>query len=378
MKKKICFVVSTTFTMQFLRKQLEEFSKDYIIHVVANIDDQNVYILNQFPINESKNIAIDRNINILNDFKAIYELYKYFKLNKFDSIHSITPKAGLISAIAGKLARVNNRIHIFTGQVWATKQGLFRSFLKFLDKIIVAFSTHILVDGNSQRNFLVSEKVLKKNQGLVLGTGSISGVDLNRFSANLDMRLKLRSELNFTDNIVVYLFLGRLNIDKGVIELAKAFNKLSKENKNVFLLLVGDDEAHMMDKLNTIIENKKSFVFVGETDNPEYYYQASDVFCLPSYREGFGMSVIEASATKLPVICSDAYGLMDTILDNKTGLRHKVKDVEGLYNQMKKLSENKDLRDQLGANGLKYISDNFSSDIIVNEWVKFYKELLKK
>lgn len=377
MKKNICFIVSSPYTFYFLKTHFEKFIEDYNIYLVANIDDKNRHVLDNFEFSNFKSISINRNINIVKDIKAIYDLYKYFKLNKFDSIHSLTPKAGLITAIAGKLAGIKIRIHIFTGQVWATKKGAFRNLLIVLDKVIVKLSTHILVDGNSQKNFLISEKVLKVNQGHVLGAGSISGVDLSKFTPNSNIRITVRKKLNLSDDMVVYLFLGRLTKDKGVIELAKAFQKLRSENKNVYLLLVGSDEGAFND-VSKILNNKDYFNFVGATETPEIYHQASDVFCLPSYREGFGMSVIEASACGIPVICSDAYGLKDTIIDKKTGLRHKVKNVDDLYDKMKILSINKNLRETLGDNGVKYIKENFSSKIISNEWVSFYKELFVK
>lgn len=376
MKKKICFIVSSPYSALFLKSHLKRLSKEYTIYLVANIDDQNIDVLDHLTIDKYKSIAIQRNINVFKDLAVVYKLYRYLKSMKFDAIHSITPKAGLISALAGKFSGTKNRIHIFTGQVWATRHGLFKFILKKLDRIIVKLSTQILVDGNSQKNFLISEKVLKKGQGKVLGAGSISGVDLAQFSPNIEMRTKIRKELNLTEDMVVYLFLGRLNIDKGINELTKAFNKLSQENDKVFLLLVGVDEDSMLDKMKQIISNKNAYHFAGGTHTPEIYYQASDVFCLPSYREGFGMSVIEASACKLPVVCSDAYGLMDTIIDNETGLRHKVKDVDDLYKQMKKLSKDKLLREKLGENGLKYIHQNFSAEIISQEWYNFYKKLL--
>ena len=376
MKKNICFIVSVPYTANFVKNHLDSLSKEYNIYLVANINDANKDVLKLFNFFDYKSIPINRNINILYDLKSVYQLYKYFKLMKFDAIHSITPKAGLLSALAGKLSGTPNRIHIFTGQVWATKTGVSKLILKTLDKIISNFSTHVLVDGNSQRDFLRTEKVIKSDEGLVLGAGSICGVDLKQYAPNLDMRHTIRNELNLSDNVVVYLFLGRLNKEKGVIELAKAFNKLSLQNKNVFLLWVGFDEDNMLSDIDEIIQNKSAYHFAGSTYTPEIYYQSSDVFCLPSYREGFGMSVIEASACKIPVICSDAYGLMDTIIDNKTGLRHKVKDIDGLYNQMKKLSQNSQLRDSLGERGHTYIHDNFSSEIITNEWIKFYNKLL--
>ncbi|MFD1613945.1 glycosyltransferase family 4 protein [Gelatiniphilus marinus] len=373
MKKNICFIVSSPYTFYFLKTHFEKLIEEYNIYLVANIDHKTKHILDNFEHNSYQNISINRNIHLIKDLKAIYKLYKYFKKNKFDAIHSVTPKAGLVTAIAGKLAGINTRIHIFTGQVWANKTGLFRGLLKTLDKIIVRFSTHILVDGNSQKQFLIAEKVLKQNTAIVLGAGSISGVDLTKFSPNLKTRQDLRKQLKLPEDMVVYLFLGRITEDKGVIELAKAFSKLKSNYKNVYLILVGNDEG-ALDKMDNIIKDRTYFDFMGTTDNPEIYYQASDVFCLPSYREGFGMSAIEASACGIPVICSDAYGLTDTIVDNKTGLRHKVKDVDDLYSKMQQLADNKGLRETLGKNGVEYISDNFSSDTITTEWIKFYKK----
>ncbi|MFP2994584.1 glycosyltransferase family 4 protein [Spongiivirga sp. MCCC 1A20706] len=373
MKKKICFIVSSPYTMMFLVHQLKEFSKDYEVHLVANINDENKHILKHQKFDTVKHIPLSRNINPVKDLVSVFQLYKYFKAMGFDSIHSITPKAGLITAISGKLAKIPNRFHIFTGQVWATKTGLFRRLLKALDKIIVRFSSHILVDGRSQREFLISENVLTEGQATVLGSGSISGIDLNQFSPNNDTRLKIREDIKIKDDIVVYLFLGRLNADKGIVELARAFSKLSRVHSKVFLLLVGVDEGNMMEKISEIIDKEK-YYFAGSTPQPEQYYQASDVFCLPSHREGFGMSAIEASACEIPVVCSDAYGLLDTIVDNETGLRHKVGDMESLYAQMNKLSEDEALRKFLGSNGRKYIEENFSVERLIKEWVNFYKE----
>lgn len=374
MKKKICFVVSTPFTTMFLLNQLKAFSKDYELFLVANINDENKYILQHQNFDHHKSIPISRNINPIKDLKTVYSLFKYFRKMKFDAVHSITPKAGLVTALAAKFAKIENRFHIFTGQVWATKTGFFRFLLKTLDKLVARFATQILVDGKSQRDFLIKENVLKKGGAIVLGNGSISGVDLEKYKADKSVRDSVRNSLNLPDETVVYLFLGRLNIDKGIVELAKAFNKLSQQKDSVFLLIVGFDEAAIMERVDEIILDKSTYHFAGGTTTPEKYYQASDVFCLPSYREGFGMSVMEASACQVPVICSDAYGLLDTIVDNSTGLRHLVKDVESLYKKMDQLSDNKSLREELGKNGRKYVEDNFSSELLVKEWSRFYNQ----
>ena len=123
--------------------------------------------------------------------------------------------------------------------------------------------------------------------------------------------------------------------------------------------------------------NDSNFLYYGFTRHPEEILQAADVYCLPSYREGFGMSVVEAQCLALPAICSDAYGLRDTIVDGQTGLRCKVADVDSLYECMKQLYDNKEMRLSLGQNGRMRVEQEFSSKVVEEAWLKFYHNILK-
>jgi glycosyltransferase involved in cell wall biosynthesis len=247
--------------------------------------------------------------------------------------------------------------------------------LKNLDRLIVYCATHILVDGESQRQFLIQNKIIDEKNSRVLGKGSISGVDLGRFSPNTEIRDKYRKELNLSSE-VIFMFLGRINLDKGVLDLVQAFLRLNRKYNNSKLVLVGPDEENLQPQIKEMCPESNSIVFYGSTSKPEEVLQLADVFCLPSYREGFGTSVIEASLLELPIICSDTYGLMETILDNKTGLRHQVGNIDSIYNQMEKMMEDDDLRLVLGNNGREYVLAHFSSDTISREWFNFYSNLL--
>ena len=142
------------------------------------------------------------------------------------------------------------------------------------------------------------------------------------------------------------------------------------------LVLVGPDEENLQPQIREICPDVSLVLFYGSTNKPEEVLQMGDVFCLPSYREGFGTSVIEASLLELPVICSDTYGLMETIIDNKTGLRHQVGNIDSIYIQMEKMMLEQNLRQTLGKNGREYVLDHFSSDTISQEWVTYYMNLL--
>jgi len=381
-KKKICFVVSTLSTVRaFLDNHIRQLSETFDVYIVANLTENDFVYLKTLPLKGYQHVRIKRKINLLQDGTSIIKLSRYFRKEKFFAIHSVTPKAGLVTAVAGKIAGIENRIHIFTGQVWVSREGMMRKMLKSLDKLIARLNTHILVDGNSQREFLISEMVVKETNSLVLANGSIAGVDADKFKPDENYRSTIRSSLGITNDQVVFLFLGRLCRDKGIDELLEAFSMLYKEHNNTYLLLVGPEEEDYSEKIKTNFENlidKKNFYLFGETSVPEQILNAGDVFCLPSYREGFGMSVIEASATGLAAIVSDAYGLRDSVLPDITGLVCKVKNAVSLYDQLKFLMEHPDYMRHLGLNGREYIQRNFNQANVSKAWVDFYLSLVSE
>ncbi len=376
MRKKICFVVSAPGTASsFLKTHMRSLREHFEVHLVAN-----------FPKEEEKDlfegivchtVCVERPVKLVADIKAVCQLRRLFKKEQFYAVHSVTPKAGLVTALAGKLAGIENRIHIYTGQVWATRTGLMRWMLKSLDKLIALLNTKLLVDGQSQRRYLIENGVLKEENSSVIADGSISGVDVKRFAFSNNVRQEIRQELNLREDQIVFIFLGRLNRDKGIGELLEAFNTLVAENEKAYLLLVGTDEDGYDKQIEKYpnIQRGEHYCYYGPTPKPERLLHAGDVFVLPTYREGFGSSVIEASCLGLPVICSDTYGVMDAMVDDVTGLRCKVADVESLYNCMKKLYETPELRKELGRNGHNRVVEKFSGEVINKAWVDFYLNL---
>lgn len=376
MKKKICFVITTPVTASaFLLKHFEFLSREFEVYLVANFEN-NQNNLEEFKfLKGTKNIKIFREISIVNDFRVLIDLKDYLIKEKFDAVHTVTPKAGLIGMIAAKFAGVKLRVHIFTGQVWYTKTGLFKILLKNLDRLIVFFATDILIDGHSQRDFLIKNRIIRSTNSLVLGNGSISGVDCEKFIPQKKTRDFYRAKYYITEE-VVFLFLGRLNLDKGIMDLAYAFVELNKIHPKSRLVFVGSDESDMKNRILKLTDSNPKIIFYGFTNQPSDVLQMADVFCLPSYREGFGTSIIEASLLGKPIICSNTYGLMDTIIENETGLRHEVKNVNSIIEQMIKLMNN-NLRKKLGDNGRKFVLNNFSAENVSKEWLEYYKYRLK-
>ncbi len=377
--KKICFV-STFFgtAEKFLHEQILALSKDYEITIVCDFIESDYEILTQLPV-KYKKISIPRKISIWNDIQATWQLYKFFRKEKFWAIHSLSHKPGLVTPIAAILAGCNIRVYTFTGQYWADKVGFSRWVLKEFDWLIAKLNNWILVDGDSQRKFLIENKVIQENNSFVLGYGSISGVNMTKFHATDEVRVSLRNKFGISDNKVVYLYMGRLCRDKGISELIEAFNNMCCDCENAYLVFVGWDEDGYLEKIKSYHNVKEgvNFNFLGSTSEPEKVYQLGDVACFPSYREGFGLSVIEASALGLPVICSDVYGILDSYIDQITGLRCKAHDVDSLEICMRRLYNEPDLRKQFGLNGKTMVNEKFNAKFMTKCWLDYYQHLEK-
>ena len=376
-RKKICFVVSRPGTAEsFLKDHILALSEKFDIYLVANTEEG--YNVDISGLKHIENIPMVRSINISRDLNALRQLRSYFKKTKFDAVHSVTPKAGLLTALAAKSAGIPVRIHTYTGQVWATRNGAMRSLLKGMDKLISSLNTHLLTDGEGQRQFLISEGVLTENNSKVLGAGSICGANTERFNPSHVERERQRTNLGIREEKVVFSFMGRLNDEKGIRELIEAFDSLVTKRKDAFLLIFGRDEGGCLKNIERFsnIRPGENYLYNGPTSTPNLSLQASDIFCLPSYREGFGMSAVEAACLGLPVICSDVYGLKDTIIEGETGLRCKVRDSKSLEEAMAILYDNPVLRREMGKNGRQRILNEFSGEKIVRAWIDFYNEIL--
>jgi glycosyltransferase involved in cell wall biosynthesis len=239
---RLCFVVSSPMTAEaFLAGHVRALADHFDVHLIVNSDPASITHpdLARATIHRAR---IERAIAPLEDLQGLVQLYRIMRRERFSAVHSVTPKAGLLTAIAAFLARVPLRFHTFTGQVWATRNGVGRTLLKALDAVIARLNTHVFVDSASQRAFLQHEGVLAQSQGIVLGHGSVCGVDAERFAPDAQARAAVRSELDIPDGALVYLFVGRLTQDKGVLELASAFAAVARDREDSFLVLVGPDE----------------------------------------------------------------------------------------------------------------------------------------
>ena len=325
-------------------------------------------------------VEIPRKVNLIKDFQACYKLYTTFKSQGFDVVHSTTPKAGLLCSLAGFFSRTPVRIHTFTGQTWAEEKGWKRQFFKLIDKLIVALNTHSYADSPSQRQFLINEKIARPNKLTCLGQGSLSGVDLQRFDPEIWLKEKseIVEKLSISKEAFVYLFVGRVTIDKGIRELLEAFSKVLAVIPSAMLIVVGpieDGVKNLIEKYQKLLG--QALVINGFSAEPEKFFAIADVLVLPSYREGFGTTVIEAAAMGLPTIGTDIYGLKDAILDKTTGVLVPVRKVEQLYDSMLNLQTDLELRLRLSKNSKERAENLFSSEFLSKLTLQEYQRWLE-
>lgn len=376
-RKKICIVATVPFALvMFMKPHISMLAEQYNVTLVANSTGQDVSSLLGDHV-QFIHVNIVRKIYPWRDAVVLFQLNRIFSKERFDVVHTITPKAGLLGMLAALLAGVPNRIHTFTGQVWANKVGMARWGLKILDRLIARCATSLLADSFSQCQFLIEQHVVEKDKIVVLGNGSVCGVDIERFKPNLSVRQQIRSNLSIPDNAIVYLFLGRLNKDKGIQDLAHAFADLASKMPHVHLLVVGPDEGGMDMMLQLILGNfSGQFHRVGFTDKPEDYMACADIFCLPSYREGFGSVIIEAAATGVPAVASNIYGLVDAVKNGETGILHQPKNIEEMELALLTLSNDDGLRKKMSRQAMARVHAFFTTDVVEDAMRKYYNNLL--
>jgi glycosyltransferase involved in cell wall biosynthesis len=294
-------------------------------------------------------------------------------------VQSITPKAGLLTMLSAWICRVPIRIHVFTGQVWVTRSGFSRWYLKSFDRLIAMLSTSVLADSPSQKKFLVAEGIVSALNIQVLADGSICGVDTSRFKPNAEAKKNIRAQLGIPEEATVALFMGRLKGDKGVLDLASAFGRLDPSFSSLYLVFVGPDEDGLGDQiLNLVSFGRNQVRFVGHVNNPEDYIAAADFLCLPSYREGFGLVTIEAAAVGIPTLASGIYGITDAIVDGVTGILHEPGDLAGIAEGLQTMAANPQTRISMGDAAQKRALELFSTSRIVNAQLSYYKSLIQK
>lgn len=387
MKSKIIRTSTVAMSLNLLLKgQLKFLSEHYDVVAVSefDVDLEEVKSREEVPVYDVK---MERQIAPFQDLISLYRLYKFFKKEKPTIVHSITPKAGLLSMMAAKYARVPIRIHTFTGLIFPTKKGLFQKLLIMMDKVLCWHATHIFPEGKGVKQDLIKFEITSKPLKII-ANGNVNGIDIDYFNVEnvtLEEKQNLRNEINISEKDFVFIFVGRLVCDKGINELIQAFSKLTNdchpelvEGKEAKLLLVGPFE-NQLDPLKpeTIAEinTNPKIISVGFQKDVRPYYAISNALVFPSYREGFPNVVMQAGAMGLPSIVSNINGCNEIIKQNKNGIIIPVKNSDAIFEAMKNMIQDAELYNDLKCNSRQMITSQFEQKLVWEALLKEYKEL---
>ncbi|MFM6929672.1 MAG: glycosyltransferase [Bdellovibrio sp.] len=380
--KVVRIVTAPESVLYHLRNTLTQIDRDFDVMVVGTDVSQ---FAAEYPNITWIDIEIPRAISPLKDLMAVGRLSRLLLREKPQIVHSIMPKAGLVSAIAAFLANIPVRGHTFTGQVWAEKTGLSRYVFKLIDKLIVKVSTFALTDSPSQSRYLFENGIRFKSAPLpVLGLGSLAGVDFVKFDRkkliSSDARIQFRRKYNIGQDDQVFIFLGRKCKAKGIFELFQAFRQVNLHEPNTWLVLIGADETNgeVEKTISSMAECASRIINISFSRSVEESLVACDVLCLPSYREGFGSVVIEAAALGIPTIGSKIDGLVDSIQEDVTGVLVSPRSTMELCTAMLDLAKNRNKTESLGRAAYLRAIDNFDSKYVYKKMADFYLECLNR
>jgi glycosyltransferase involved in cell wall biosynthesis len=376
--KNLCFVIQNNYCLRaFLLPHINLLWRRYNVSVVVN-DDVNVAKHMLPPQVQVFKVRIKRKVSPFADFLAILALINVFLNVRPDIVHSITPKCGLLSMLAGTLLFSKVRIHTYTGQVWQKKDGWRRYVLKRIDWLIFVLAHRVLCDSHGQRKFLLNEGVIKSSRSEVLLNGSICGVDGTKLVRPTARSPEFEERYCISKGAVVILYMARFTIDKGALVMANAFSMLRKQGVECHLLMVGPDEECLSKTILGICSGFEDQVtLIDYTLEPDEFFLQADIFCLPSFREGLPMVVLNAARASLPIVVSRIYGSIDAVIEDETALVFEPGDYYELTIKLKTLVEDNDTRLRLGLNGENFVHRNFSQDQVVRALANFYDLVLE-
>ena len=375
--KKICIITTMWSSINnWIKPFLNEYANRGVdVSIVCNMDaEYEKKLKEEYPFVHTYPIPFPRGISVFGSLKSIRLLTKLFKKEKFDMVQYSTPNASMYGAVASKLEKIPVRLYCQWGMVYVTMSGIKRKVFKTIERMVCCLSTQIQPDSEGNLQFCREQGFYDESKSLVIWNGSAKGLDLTAFdvSKKAEYSKEIKEKYNIPEDVPVIGFVGRLGKEKGCNELFRSFKALKEQFSTLKLLFVGPIE-----KEDTIEPELLEYFFgcddIIKTDrvtNVEKYISAMDVFVLPSYREGFGMSVIEASAMEVPVVVTEYPGPSSAMEEGVTGISVPVKDSDALTIAVADLLENREKSLAMGRAGRIFVEQNFEQ----KEFIKRYME----
>lgn len=381
MQKKPKFFITTTIpaTFVFYKDNLRYLNEHFEVCAISSQKDELVKVGKEEGV-KTAYIPMKREISLWNDVISFLYFLRLFWKERPDIVHGNTPKAAMLAMLAAKLTGVKVRIYVCHGLRFEGVAGIMRKFLIKMEKLTCWSASRVLCVSKGVCSTLIRQNIVSSAKATVINHGSAGGLNLELFSKEQYLENNIRAELGIPSNAFVFIFVGRLVRDKGVNELISAFSKLQGEVDDLHLILVGEEDG-LLDPISNAtklqIYNLSTIHKVGWQTDIRPYLASADVFVFPSYREGFGMVLLEAGAMGLASITTDISGCNEIILDRINGEIIPPKDRNALYNKMREWVNNRNKIVQMSHNARELVASRFERTLVWRNYLEEYRKLLK-
>lgn len=362
-KRRLCIMVTSPITATtFLKGYLRFLQNDAweVTLICADGDG-----LRQFAEREGtrlRPLAMKREPSPWSDIRSVLTAYRLLRQLQPDVLVYATPKASLVGAVAGALARVPVRVYELWGLRLETSVGLAQRVFQSLEALTARLSTLVIANSRSLAARAVELGVSGGRDIVVLGHGSSHGVDSSFFSPKASMPdpdLEMQTAVRENGTPVVG-FVGRLHPDKGIDTLVEALGICVSRGLKFQLLVVGGDEGADLSQLLEPLQAEIPVHVVGHIPDPRPYLRMMDLLVLPSKREGFPNVVLEAASMEVPAVVSDATGCVDSVVADETGVIEPVGDASSFAAAITRLVEDALLRAEMGSAARQRAMAHFS------------------
>ncbi|QFG53735.1 glycosyltransferase family 4 protein [Chryseobacterium sp.] len=356
----------------FIGGQFRYFKENGVdMHLICSPDPELDDFAKVQQIKSYEAIELNRQLSPMKDLAALYRICKFIKRNKVNVLIGHQPKGTLLTVLAGRIMGVPKIILFAHGTFYETETGIRKAIFINLERFLSFFSHKIVCVSPFVMQIREELKIDLPGKRVILGSGTCGGIDTrhkyNPELIDIDKLTEIRKSLSIQPEEFIIGFSGRMVRDKGIMELVDAYQILVKKHphKSIKLLLVGDleDRDSVEDSYIDIINDDPNIIKTGFIkEGMEYYYPLMSVLVLPSYRDGFGLSLIEASAMEVPVLASDITGCRDAIKENVSG-HYIVIEPADIASKIEMYFD-QELAATIGKSGRQWVQQHFDHEVI--------------
>jgi N,N'-diacetylbacillosaminyl-diphospho-undecaprenol alpha-1,3-N-acetylgalactosaminyltransferase len=321
-----------------------------------------------------------KSLNPLKELKTIYGIYKTIKPLDLDILHNFTAKPNIYGTISGHFAKVPKIINSITGLgsfyiQTSIKASFIRTMMESLYKIVNKRAHNVIFQNGDDMDYFIQKHIVTESQAVLIRS---SGIDSSLYERSLVSELNinlLKSQLKITTEIII-LMVARAIWDKGVREYYEAADILTKKYKNIKFIFAGGTDDGNVSCANERFLRHSDVLWLGQRDDILELTELSDIYVLPSYREGVPRTLLEAASMSKPIVTTNAVGCREVVEDGWNGYLVPIRNSEKLSEKIETLYLNEELRNNMGKNGRIKVVKDFDVRVVVKRYLDVYEKII--